>query len=134
MVQEMGESSKMRSRLTKLDAQLKEQMNRIIETRSDGLTFFHYKAIDQVRAEGQQLVNQAMGGILQDSINEMGAKAVLKSGGNPLQKYTGKSGQSAILNPNRVKKQEKDFQQFGKDVCSRVVTGRWRRPALRNFK
>lgn len=61
----MGESSKMRSRLTKLDA-LKEQMNRIIETRSDGLTF-HYKAIDQVRAEGQQLVNQAMGGILQDS-------------------------------------------------------------------
>ena len=36
IVQEMGESSKMRSRLTKLDAQLKEQMNRIIETRSDG--------------------------------------------------------------------------------------------------
>ncbi len=31
IVQEMGESSKMRSRLTKLDAQLKEQMNRIIE-------------------------------------------------------------------------------------------------------
>ena len=30
IVQEMGESSKMRSRLTKLDAQLKEQMNRII--------------------------------------------------------------------------------------------------------
>ena len=46
----------MRSRLTKLDKQLKEQMNRIIETRSDGLTF-HYKAIDQVRADGQQLVN-----------------------------------------------------------------------------
>lgn len=87
----MGESSKMRSRLTKLDAQLKEQMNRIIETRSDGLTF-HYKAIDQVRAEGQQLVNQAMGGILQDSINEMGAKAVLKSGGNPLQNVLGSLG------------------------------------------
>ncbi|MGV8769685.1 hypothetical protein, partial [Pseudomonas aeruginosa] len=68
IVQEMGESSKMRSRLTKLDALLKEQVNRIIETRSDGLTF-HYNAIDQVGAEGQQLVNQAMGGILQDSIN-----------------------------------------------------------------
>ena len=52
--------------------QLKEQMNRIIEHRTDGLTF-HYKSIDQVRADGQQLVNQAMGGILQDSINEMGA-------------------------------------------------------------
>ncbi len=50
----------MRTRLTKLDKQLKEQMNRIIETRSDGLTF-HYKAIDQVRADGQQLVNRCDG-------------------------------------------------------------------------
>ena len=91
IVQEMGESSNMRSRLTKLDKQLKEQMNRIIETRSDGLTF-HYKAIDQVRADRQQLVNQAMGGILQDSINEMGAKAVLKGGGNPLQNVLGSLG------------------------------------------
>ncbi len=103
----MGESSKMRSRLTKLDAQLKEQMNRIIETRSDGLTF-HYKAIDQVRAEGQQLVNQAMGGILQDSINEMGAKAVLKSGGNPLQNVL-EARRSAILNPKRMEKAGKRF-------------------------
>lgn len=69
----MGESSKMRSRLTKLDAQLKEQMNRIIETRSDGLTF-HYKAIDQVRAEGQQLVNQAMGGIYRTALMKWARK------------------------------------------------------------
>ena len=62
-----------------------------------------------------------MGGILQDSINEMGAKAVLKSNGNPLQNVLGNTG-ATILNPNRVEKQEKDFQQFGKDVCSRVVT------------
>lgn len=88
IAKEVGESSNMRGRLTKLDAQLKEQMNRIIEHRTDGLTF-HYKAIDQVRADGQQLVNQAMGGILQDSINEMGAKAVLKGGGNPLQGVLG---------------------------------------------
>ena len=121
IVQEMGESSKNAQPSDQTDAQLKEQMNRIIETRSDGLTF-HYKAIDQVRAEGQQLVNQAMGGILQDSINEMGAKAVLKSGGNPLQNVLEARG-AAILNPNRVEKAgKKDFQQFGKDVCSRVVT------------
>lgn len=103
-------------------------MNRIIETRSDGLTF-HYKAIDQVRAEGQQLVNQAMGGILQDSINEMGAKAVLKSGGNPLQNVL---GSWAVCNPqsNRMEKAGKDFQQFGKDVCSRVVTLEDSRKAL----
>lgn len=43
-------------------------------------------------------MNQAMGGILQDSINEMGAKAVLKGGGNPLQGILGSLGglQTAI--------------------------------------
>jgi Protein of unknown function (DUF2884). len=55
IAKEVGESSNMRSRLTKLDAQLKAQMNRIIEHRTDGLTF-HYKAIDEVRADGQNLV------------------------------------------------------------------------------
>lgn len=91
ITEQVGASSNMHGRLTKLDAQLKEQMNRIIEHRTDGLTF-HYKGIDQVRADGQQLVNQAMGGILQDSINEMGAKAVVKGGGNPLQGILGSLG------------------------------------------
>ncbi|WP_287791212.1 MULTISPECIES: DUF2884 domain-containing protein [Atlantibacter] len=121
ITQEVGASSNMRNRLTSLDAQLKTQMNRIIEQRSDGLTF-HYKAIDQVRADGQQLVNQAMGGILQDSINEMGAKAVLKGGGNPLQGVLGSLGGLQTAIQNEWKKQEQDFQQFGRDVCQRVIT------------
>ncbi|MGP3591397.1 DUF2884 domain-containing protein [Vagococcus sp. WN89Y] len=129
IVQEMGESSKMRSRLTKLDAQLKEQMNRIIEHRSDGLTF-HYKAIDQVRADGQQLVNQAMGGILQDSINEMGAKAMLKGGSNTLQGVLGGLGGLQTAIQNEWKNQEADFKQFGKDVCTRVISLEESRKAL----
>lgn len=129
IVKEVGESSSMRNRLTKLDAQLKEQMNRIIEHRSDGLTF-HYKAIDEVRANGQQLVNQAMGGILQDSINEMGAKAVLKGGGNPLQGVLGSLGGLQTAIQNEWKNQEADFQQFGKDVCKRVVSLEESRKAL----
>ncbi|MCS2152631.1 DUF2884 domain-containing protein [Scandinavium goeteborgense] len=121
ITEQVGASSNMHGRLTKLDAQLKEQMNRIIEHRTDGLTF-HYKGIDQVRADGQQLVNQAMGGILQDSINEMGAKAVVKGGGNPLQGILGSLGglQGAIQ--DEWKSQQADFQKFGKDVCSRVVS------------
>lgn len=121
ITQQMGASSNMHSRLKKLDKQLKEQMNRIIEHREDGLTF-HYKGVDQVRADGQQLINQAMGGILQDSINEMGAKAVLGGGSNPLQSVLGNLGgmQSAIQ--DEWKNQEKDFEQFGRDVCSRVVS------------
>ncbi|STV07074.1 Protein of uncharacterised function (DUF2884) [Klebsiella pneumoniae subsp. pneumoniae] len=118
ITEQVGANSSMHGRLTKLDAQLKEQMNRIIERRSDGLTF-HYKAIDQVRADGQQLVNQAMGGILQDSINEMGAKAVLKGGGNPLQGILGSLGGLQTAIQEEWKNQEADFQQFGKDVCSR---------------
>ncbi len=116
ITEQVGANSSMHGRLTKLDAQLKEQMNRIIERRSDGLTF-HYKAIDQVRADGQQLVNQAMGGILQDSINEMGAKAVLKGGGNPLQGILGSLGGLQTAIQEEWKNQEADFQQFGKDVC-----------------
>jgi hypothetical protein len=121
ITEQVGESSNMRKRLTELDSQLKAQMNRIIEHRQDGLTF-HYKAIDQVRADGQKLVNQTMGGILQDSINEMGAKATSSGGSNPLQGILGNLGglQSAIQ--SEWKNQEKDFQKFGKDVCSRVTT------------
>ena len=129
ITEQVGANSSMHGRLTKLDAQLKEQMNRIIERRSDGLTF-HYKAIDQVRADGQQLVNQAMGGILQDSINEMGAKAVMKSGGNPLQNVLGNLGGLQTSIQNEWKNQEADFQQFGKDVCQRVVSLEESRKAL----
>lgn len=129
IAREAGENSKMRTRLVTLDGQLKEQMNRIIERRSNGLTF-HYKAIDQVRAEGQQLVNRAMGGILQDSINEMGAKAVLKSGGNPLESVLGSLGGLQTAVQNEWKNQEADFQQFGKDVCQRVVSLEASRKAL----
>jgi len=121
IAKEVGQSSNMRGRLTKLDAQLKEQMNRIIEHRSDGLAF-HYKAIDEVRANGQQLVNQAMGGILQDSINEMGAQAVLKGGGNPLQSVMGSLGGLQTAIQSEWKNQEADFEQFGKAVCSRVIS------------
>ncbi|MBB1202767.1 DUF2884 family protein [Enterobacteriaceae bacterium 89] len=129
ITEQVGASSSMHNRLTKLDAQLKEQMNRIIEHRSDGLTF-HYKGIDQVRADGQNLVNQAMGGLLQDSINEMGAKAVIKGGGNPLQGILGSMGGLQTAVQNEWKNQEADFQQFGKDVCGRVVSLEESRKAL----
>ncbi|MCU7366638.1 DUF2884 domain-containing protein [Pantoea stewartii] len=121
ITEQVGESSRLHSRLATLNAQLKTQMNRIIEHRSDGLTF-HHQAIDQVRADGQQLVNQAMGGILQDSINEMGTKAMTNGGGSGLQGLMGNLGglQNAIQ--SEWNNQETDFQQFGKDVCNRVIS------------
>ncbi|KTS71158.1 DUF2884 domain-containing protein [Pantoea stewartii] len=121
ITEQVGESSRLHSRLATLNAQLKTQMNRIIEHRSDGLTF-HHQAIDQVRTDGQQLVNQAMGGILQDSINEMGTKAMTNGGGSGLQGLMGNLGglQNAIQ--SEWNNQETDFQQFGKDVCNRVIS------------
>ncbi len=113
----------MRTCLTKLDKQLKEQMNRIIEHRTDGLTF-HYKAIDQGCVLTASNWNQAMGGILQDSINEMGAKAVLKGGGNPLQGVLGSSGRSADLDSERVEESGSRFPAVRVKTCKRGVAGR----------
>lgn len=129
IAREVGENSNMRSRLTQLDSQLKQQMNRIIEHRPDGLTF-HYQAINQVRNDGQQLVNQAMGAILQDSINEMGAKAVLGGGGNPLQNVLGSLGGLQTAIQSEWKSQQADFQAFGRDVCNKVVGLEGQRKAL----
>ena len=67
---------------------------------------------------------------MQDSINEMGAKAVLKGGGNPLQGVLGSLGGLQTSIQNEWKNQEKDFEQFGRDVCSKVVTLEGQRKGL----
>ena len=100
IVKELGSNSNVRNRLTTLSGQLKQQMNRIIEHRSDGLTF-HHKAIDQVEQDGRNIVQQSMGGVLQDSLNEMGVKQAANSGGNPLQAI-GQFGRLAEGDPERM--------------------------------
>ena len=120
IVQQLGDSSNVRNRLTTLNDQLKQQMNRIIEHRSDGLTF-HHKAIAQVEQDGRNIVQQSMGGVLQDSLNEMGVKQVANSNGNPLQAIMGNLGGLQQAIKNEWNNQEQDFQNFGRDVCNRVT-------------
>ncbi|MGB8665820.1 YggN family protein [Serratia inhibens] len=120
IVKELGSDSNVRNRLTTLNDQLKQQMNRIIEHRSDGLAF-HHKAIDQVEQDGRNLVQQSMGGVLQDSLNEMGVKQAASSGGNPLQAIMGNLGGLQKAIQNEWNNQEQDFQNFGHDVCNRVT-------------
>lgn len=120
IVKELGSDSNVRNRLTTLNDQLKQQMNRIIEHRSDGLAF-HHKAIDQVEQDGRNLVQQSMGGVLQDSLNEMGVKQAANSGGNPLQAIMGNLGGLQKAIQNEWNNQEQDFQNFGHDVCKRVT-------------
>lgn len=119
IVEKLGTDSNVRNRLTTLNGQLKQQMNRIIEHRDDGLTF-HYQAIDQVRADGERLVQSTMGGVLQDSLNEMGSKQA--SGSNPLQAIMGNLGGLQQSIQAEWSNQEQDFKNFGKEVCNRVIS------------
>lgn len=120
IVQELGSDSNVRNRLTTLDSQLQQQMNRILERRDDGMAF-HHQAIKQVEQDGRQIVQQTMGGVLQDSLNEMGVKQ-LSGGGNPLQAMMGNLGTLQQSIQNEWNNQELTFQRFGKDVCQRVIS------------
>ncbi|MDI9276811.1 DUF2884 domain-containing protein [Pantoea sp. EABMAA-21] len=128
IVEKLGANSNVRNRLTRLDGQLKQQMNRIIEHRPDGLTF-HHQAIDQVRAEGEKLVQSTLGGIMQDSLNEMGSSQAA-SGSNPLQAIMGNLGGLQQAVQAEWNKQEQDFQNFGHEVCNRVTDLEGQRKAL----
>ncbi|HEI8868245.1 DUF2884 domain-containing protein [Serratia sp. AKBS12] len=131
IVKELGSDSNVRNRLTTLNQQLKQQMNRIIEHRNDGLAF-HHKAIDQVEQDGRNIVQQSMGGVLQDSLNEMGVKQAANSGGNPLQAIMGNLGGLQKAIQNEWNNQEQDFQNFGHDVCNRVTALETQRKDLLN--
>ncbi|ROH80040.1 DUF2884 family protein [Lonsdalea populi] len=121
IVQQLGSDSHVRSRLTTLNTQLKQQMNRIIEHRPDGLAF-HHQAIKQVEQDGRQMVQQTLGGVLQDSLNEMGVKQMANGGGgNPLQAVMGNLGGLQQAIQTEWNNQEMDFQRFGRDVCQRVT-------------
>lgn len=127
IVQKLGQNSNVRQRLTTLDGQLKQQMNRIIERRSDGLTF-HHQAVAQVRQDGERLVQNAMGGVVQDSLNEMGTRQT--GGDNPLQAIMGNLGGLQQAIQAEWSNQEQDFQNFGHEVCNRVTVLEGQRKAL----
>ncbi len=129
----MGNDSNVRNRLTKLEKELNGQISQIIETRPNGYAF-HHEAMKQVEAKGRQLVNESLGGILQDSINEMGRKQLL-SGGDVNQALQGVLGNLGGLQQEldtEWKKQEKSFQQFGQQVCAKVTSLEQQRISLLN--
>ncbi|MBP6121958.1 MULTISPECIES: DUF2884 family protein [Providencia] len=133
VVRVIGSDSNVRNRLTNLEKELNSQISQIIETRPNGYVF-HHKAMKQVEAKGRQLVNESLGGILQDSINEMGRKQLL-SGGDTNQVLQGMLGNLGGLQQEldaEWKKQENSFQQFGQQVCSKVTSIEQQRISLLN--
>ncbi|WP_213990678.1 DUF2884 domain-containing protein [Sodalis sp. dw_96] len=122
IVQQLGSDSHVRERLSTLDQQLKQQMNRIIEHRPEGLAF-HHQAIARVEQDGRRIVQDSMGGVVQDSLNEMGVQQTMKaaSGASPLQAVMGNLGHLQQAIQKEWNNQDQDFQQFGHQVCQRVT-------------
>lgn len=131
VVEQLGEDSNVRRRLITMNEQLKAQMRRVLEKRGDGYAFYH-RAIDPVEREGQTLVNQALGGVLQDSINEMSAKGLRQVGKseNPLQAVLGNLGGLQQSIRREWDKQDDDLRAFGQQACERMQALERQRRAL----
>ncbi|QBH95406.1 DUF2884 family protein [Limnobaculum zhutongyuii] len=122
IVKQLGTESNVRKRLVTLSSELTKEMEKVLEPRAEGLAF-HHQAVSQVEANGQVIMQNTLGGVLQDSINELGIQQVAKAGksSNPLQAVLGSLGGLQQQIKDEWKKQEKDFNQFGKEACGKVT-------------
>ncbi|AOM40976.1 DUF2884 family protein [Xenorhabdus hominickii] len=121
VVDTMGKESNIRNRLFHLESSLNKQIDKVIETRTNGFTF-NFQAIKQVEDEGQKLVEQSLGGILQDSINEMSRKNSDQNGGGKQMLMSLLGGLGGMQNgfDAELKKQEKELKHLKEVVCSKV--------------
>ncbi|WP_140919840.1 DUF2884 family protein [Limnobaculum xujianqingii] len=122
IVKQLGTESNVRKRLVTLSSELTKEMEKVLEPRPEGLAF-HHQAVSQVEANGQVIMQNTLGGVLQDSINELGIQQVAKAGksGNPLQAVLGSLGGLQQQIKDEWKKQEKDFNQFSQEACGKVT-------------
>lgn len=118
IISKLGSDSHIRLKLNTLATQLKQQMDQIIEHRSNGL-IFHHAAVAQMHQEGERLVQSALGSVIQDSLNEMGRQSIAVAD-NPLQKIMTHLGGLQQVLGTEWRKQEQNFQQFGDEVCTKV--------------
>ncbi|MBT0730366.1 DUF2884 family protein [Rosenbergiella nectarea] len=131
ITEKLGAESGIHQRLDNLNSQLKLQFARVLSQKNDVMTY-HHSAIDSVHQDSEKLVQSAMGGVLQDSLNEMGNMKNLSSNGNPLQALVGNLGGLQQAVQQEWKQHEDDFQQFGQQVCQRVTQLEKQRIALYN--
>lgn len=122
VVRVMGQDSQVRNRLNVLKQNLDKQIDKVIEQRADSL-IFHHQRLKTIEADSRILLNESLGGILQDSINEMGRRQLLtgSDANQSLQNLLG--GLSGLQQDLELewKKQEDDFRQFGQQVCRKIA-------------
>lgn len=122
VVRVMGQDSQVRNRLNVLKQNLNKQIDKVIEQRADSL-IFHHQRLKTIEADSRVLLNESLGGILQDSINEMGRRQLLTGNdeNQSLQNLLG--GLSGLQQDLELewKKQEDNFRQFGQQVCRKIA-------------
>lgn len=128
IVQQMGSDSRLRQRLSQLDSQLNRQLDQIWQRQGDKW-LFHQQAFIQMGEQSQQLLERALVGFMQDSINEI-TRRTLQQGGNPLK--TMGSNLDALQSAIRMqwKQQQKDYQRFSSDICQRMAQLQQQQTAL----
>ncbi|OTA18586.1 hypothetical protein Xbed_03122 [Xenorhabdus beddingii] len=129
----MGKESNIRNRLSQLETGLNKQIDKVIETRADGFTF-NYQAVNQVESEGQKLVEQSLGGILQDSINEMSRNKSNQDDGGKQMLMSLLGGLGGMQNgfDAEWKKQEQELKRLKGEVCSKASHLEQQRISLMN--
>ncbi|MDA6076469.1 DUF2884 family protein [Edwardsiella anguillarum] len=130
IVEQLGRDSNVRNRLSTLDTQQGADEPGAGETQRR--LRLPPSGDRPGREEGQTLVNQTLGGVLQDSINEMGAKGLLQAGksDNPLQAVLGNLGGLQQSIRTEWDKQDNDLRAFGQQACERVQALDSQRKAL----
>ncbi|OTA18041.1 hypothetical protein Xvie_00725 [Xenorhabdus vietnamensis] len=121
VIETMGKESNIRNRLSQLESGLHKQIDKVIETRANGFAF-NAQAVKQVESEGKKLIEQSLGGILQDSINEMSRKNSNQNGDGKQMLMSLLGGLGGMQNGFEAewKKQEQELKHLKEEVCSKA--------------
>ncbi|MBE8596672.1 DUF2884 family protein [Xenorhabdus sp. BG5] len=133
VVETMGKESNIRNRLSQLESGLSKQVDKVIETRANGFAF-NAQAVKQVEPEGKKLIEQSLGGILQDSINEMSRKNSEQNGDGKQMLMSLLGGLGGMQNgfDAEWKKQEQELKRLKVEVCSKASQLEQQRISLMN--
>ncbi|MDC9588544.1 DUF2884 family protein [Xenorhabdus sp. XENO-10] len=133
VVETMGKESNVRNRLSQLESELNKQIDKVIETRVNGF-MFNAQAAKQVESEGKKLIEQSLGGILQDSINEMSRKNSNQNGDGKQVLMSLLGGLGGMQNgfDAEWKRQEKELKRLKEEACSKASNLEQQRISLMN--
>ncbi|MBD2785649.1 DUF2884 family protein [Xenorhabdus sp. DI] len=133
VVETMGKESNIRNRLSQLETGLNKQIDKVIETRANGFAF-NAQAVKQIEPEGRKLIEQSLGGILQDSINEMSRKNSDQNGDGKQMLMSLLGGLGGMQNgfDAEWKKQEQELKRLKVEVCSKASKLEQQRISLMN--